>query len=300
MTKIAGNIAELIGKTPLVYLNKIAEGSAAKIAAKLEFLNPTFSVKDRIGLSMIKYAETQGKLAPNTVIVEPTSGNTGIALASVCAVKGYKLKLVMPETMSKERQKLLSGLGAEVILTCGRDGMPGAVEKAGQIVKKNKNHIMLRQFENPANPAAHRRTTAREILSDTGGKIDILVAGIGTGGTITGIAEIIKKKKPLFKAIAVEPADSAKNKIQGIGPGFIPAVLNTEIIDEVIRVSNNQALSTAKNLMRREGILAGISSGAAVFAALKTANRKENKGKLIIVILPDSAERYLSTELFIP
>jgi cysteine synthase A len=304
--KIAKDITKLIGRTPLVYLNKIARDSVATVVAKLESYNPCSSIKDRIGLSMIEEAGRRGKIRKDTVVLEPTSGNTGIALAFVCAVKGYKLTLVMPETMSIERRKLLSMFGAQIILTPGAEGMAGTVRKAEELAKKDKHYFIPQQFKNPANPQIHRRTTAKEIWDDTDGRADILVAGVGTGGTITGIAEVIKKKKPAFRAIAVEPRDSAvlsggkagPHKIQGIGAGFIPEVLNTKIIDEIIQVSNDQAMATAVNLARQEGILAGISSGAAVFAALEVAKRRENKGKLIVVILPDTGERYLTTELF--
>jgi cysteine synthase A len=304
--KIAKDITKLIGRTPLVYLNKISQDAVATVVAKLESYNPCSSIKDRIGLSMIEEAERRGKIRKDTVVLEPTSGNTGIALAFVCAVKGYKLTLVMPETMSIERRKLLSMFGAQIILTPGAAGMAGAVRKAEELAKKDKHYFIPQQFKNPANPQIHRRTTAKEIWDDTDGRVDILVAGVGTGGTITGIAEVIKKKKPAFRAIAVEPKDSAvlsggkagPHKIQGIGAGFIPEVLNTKIIDEIIQVSNDQAMATAVNLIRQEGILAGISSGAAVFAALDVAKRRENKGKLIVVILPDTGERYLTTELF--
>ena len=306
MDKIAGDITELIGNTPLVRLNRLTKGCLATVVAKLEFFNPCSSVKDRIGLSMIETAERDGKINEETIIVEPTSGNTGIALAFVCAVKGYKLVLTMPETMSLERRQLLAAFGAQIILTPGSEGMSGAVKRAEELAKSNKRYFMPQQFQNPANPEVHRRTTAKEIWEDSEGKVDILVAGVGTGGTITGVAEVIKKKKPKFLAIAVEPKDSpvlsggkpGPHKIQGIGAGFVPGVLNTKIIDEIIRVSNEDAMSTAKRLAREEGILAGISSGAAVFAALYAAKRKENQGKLIVVILPDTGERYLSTDLF--
>lgn len=306
MLKIAEDITKLIGNTPLVYLNRLNKGGFAKIAAKLEFFNPCSSVKDRIALSMIEEAEKQGKIGEDTVIIEPTSGNTGIALAAVCAVRGYKLVLVMPETMSIERGKLLSVFGVEIILTVGTEGMAGAVKKAQEIAKSDKHYFMPNQFENSANPDAHRRATAKEILADTDGKVDILVVGVGTGGTITGTAEGIKKSNPRLKVIAVEPETSAvlsgrksgEHKIQGIGAGFIPPVLNRGIIDEIIQVSDEDAIEMSRKLIKEEGILAGISSGAAVFAALEIAKRKENQGKLIVVILPDTGERYLSTELF--
>ena len=306
MDKIASDITELIGNTPLVRLNRLTKGCLATVVAKLEFFNPCSSVKDRIGLSMIETAERDGKINEETIIVEPTSGNTGIALAFVCAVKGYKLVLTMPETMSLERRQLLAAFGAQIILTPGSEGMSGAVKRAEELVRSNKRYFMPQQFQNPSNPEVHRRTTAKEIWEDSEGKVDILVSGVGTGGTITGVAEVIKKKKPQFLAIAVEPKDSpvlsggkpGAHKIQGIGAGFVPGVLNTKIIDEIIRVSNEDAMSTAKRLAREEGILAGISSGAAVFAALYVAKRKENQGKLIVVILPDTGERYLSTDLF--
>lgn len=304
--RIAKDITELVGNTPLVRLNRLTEDSLATVVAKLEFFNPCSSIKDRIGLSMIEQAEKEGKIKKDTIILEPTSGNTGIALAFVCAVKGLKLVLTMPETMSLERRQLLSAFGAEIILTPGAEGMSGAVRKAEELAKSDKRYFMPQQFRNPANPEIHRRTTAKEIWDDTDGKIDILVAGVGTGGTITGIAEAIKKKKPGFQAIAVEPQDSpvlsggkpGTHKIQGIGAGFVPEVLNTKIIDEIIRVSNEDAIETSRRLAREEGILAGISSGAAIHAALEVAKRKENKDKLIVVILPDTGERYLSTGLF--
>jgi cysteine synthase A len=306
MSKIAKDITELIGNTPLVRLNKVTQDCVAEVVAKLEFFNPCSSVKDRIGLSMIEAAKREGRIKEDTIILEPTSGNTGIALAFVCAVKGYKLVLTMPETMSIERRKLLSLFGTEIILTPGSEGMTGAVKKAEELAKKDSRYFIPQQFKNPANPQVHRRTTAKEIWDDTEGKVDILVAGVGTGGTITGVAEVIKKKKPSLRAIAVEPRDSpvlsggkpGAHKIQGIGAGFIPEVLNTKIIDEIIQVSNEDAMETARRLAKEEGILAGISSGAACFGALQVAKRRENKGKLIVVILPDTAERYLSTELF--
>jgi len=305
--KIAKNITELIGNTPLVRLNRITEGCTAEVVAKLEFFNPCASVKDRIGLAMIEEAEKQGRIKKDTIIVEPTSGNTGIAFAFVCAVKGYKLVLTMPETMSIERRKLLAAFGAEIVLTPGSEGMSGAVRKAEEIAKSNKRYFMPQQFQNPANPQAHRQTTAKEIWNDTDGKVDILVAGVGTGGTITGVAEVIKKKKSSFAAIAVEPKDSpvlsggkpGLHRIQGIGAGFIPEVLNKKVIDEIIQVSNEDAFATARRLAKEEGILAGISSGAATYAAINVAKRKENKGKLIVVIFPDTGERYLSTDLYI-
>jgi cysteine synthase A len=306
MAKIAKDITELIGNTPLVRLNKIASDARADVVAKLEFFNPCSSVKDRIAVSMIRAAEEVGLIGKDTVIVEPTSGNTGIALAFVCASRGYRLILTMPETMSLERRHILSIFGAEVVLTTGAEGMSGAVRKAEQLVAENKNYFMPQQFKNPANPKIHRETTAEELWKDTDGKIDILVAGVGTGGTITGVAEAIKKKKPGFKAIAVEPAGSpvlsggkpGPHKIQGIGAGFIPDIMKLELVDEIIKVTNDDAGVTARRLAKEEGILAGISSGAAVWAALQVARRPENKGKLIVVILPDTGERYISTWLF--
>jgi cysteine synthase A len=306
MGRIANDMTELIGNTPLVRLNKIARDARATLLAKLEFFNPASSVKDRIGVSMIEEAEKTGKINKDSVIIEPTSGNTGIALAWVCAAKGYRCILVMPETMSIERRKLLKALGAEIILTPGEKGMSGAVEVAENLARSNPNYFMPQQFKNPANPEIHRRTTAEEIWRDTDGKVDILVAGVGTGGTITGVAEVIKARKPSFKAIAVEPEKSpvlsggtpGRHRIQGIGAGFIPDVLNRDIIDEVIRVNEESAIETARRLAREEGIIAGISSGAAVYAGIEVAKREENKGKIIVVILPDTGERYLSTDLY--
>lgn len=303
---IANNVIELVGNTPLVRLNRITDGTRAEIVAKLESFNPLSSVKDRIGMSMIIDLEEKGLIKENTVIVEPTSGNTGIAMAFVCAARGYRLILTMPDTMSIERRQLLSVLGAELILTPGAEGMPGTVRKAEQLVSENANYILTHQFKNPANPEIHRVTTAEEIWRDTAGKVDILVSGVGTGGTITGIAEVIKKRKPGFRAIAVEPIDSpvlsggkpGPHKIQGIGAGFIPDVLRTDLIDDIIKVSNEDAGKTARRLAREEGILAGISSGAAVWAAIEVARKPENEGKLVVVILPDTGERYLSTWLF--
>jgi cysteine synthase A len=306
VSHIFSDVTRTIGATPLVRLNEISSGLHPKILAKLEFKNPLGSVKDRIGLAMIEAAETKGLINSDTLIVEPTSGNTGIALAFVCVAKKYKLLLTMPETMSLERRKLLKHLGAELVLTPGSEGMKGAIRKAQEILSESRNAYMPNQFSNPANPEIHRRTTAEEIWRDTNGEVDILVAGVGTGGTITGVSEVIKKRKPSFKAVAVEPAASpvlsggkpGPHKIQGIGAGFIPEILNTKVVDEIITVTNEQAFEFARDMARLEGILCGISSGAAVCAALEVARRPENKGKQIVVILPSTGERYLSTELF--
>jgi cysteine synthase A len=300
--KIAENITELIGKTPLVKLNKIKEGINAEIIAKLEFFNPCGSVKDRIAVSMILDAEKKGIINKDTVIIEPTSGNTGIGLAFVCAQRGYKLILTMPESMSIERRKLLSLFGAEIVLTPADEGMKGAVKKAEELLKEYKNSFMPDQFKNPANPEIHRKTTAEEIWDDTEGKVDIFVAGVGTGGTITGVGEVLKSRKKDIKIVAVEPENSpvlsggspGRHKIQGIGAGFIPEVLNLKIIDEIIRVKDEDAIETAKKIIKKEGILCGISSGANVYAAMEIGKRKENEGKIIVVILPDTGERYLS------
>jgi len=306
MGRIFSDITGTVGNTPLVKLNRIAEGSEATILAKLESFNPLSSVKDRIGVAMIEDAEKRGKLNQGATLIEPTSGNTGIGLAFAAAAKGYRLILTMPETMSVERRQLLKILGAEVVLTDGAKGMKGSIEKAEELIKATPNSIMLQQFSNPANPEIHRRTTAEEIWNDTDGKVDILVSGVGTGGTITGVSEMIKQRRPTFRAVAVEPGASpvlsggnaGAHKIQGLGAGFVPEVLNRKIIDEIVRVSNEDAGEYARRLARLEGILAGISSGAAVWAALQVARRTENKGKLIVVILPDTGERYLTTWAF--
>ena len=303
---IARDSTELIGNTPLVRLNRITKGLKAEVVAKLESFNPIGSVKDRIGVAMIVDAEEKGLINKDTVIVEPTSGNTGISLAFVCAARGYKLILTMPDTMSLERRQLLSIFGAELVLTPGAEGMSGAVRKAEQLVAENPNYFMPQQFKNPANPEIHRLTTAEEIWRDTEGRVDILVAGVGTGGTITGVAEVIKSRKPGFKAVAVEPADSpvlsggkpGSHKIQGIGAGFVPDVLRRDLVDEIVKVSNEDAGIMARRLAKEEGILAGISSGAATWVALEVAKRPESEGKLIVVVLPDTGERYLSTWLF--
>ncbi len=306
MSGIYSNVIGTVGSTPLVRLNRIAKGLPGIIMAKLEFRNPLGSVKDRIGMSMIEDAERRGLIRENTLIVEPTSGNTGIALGFVCAERSYRLLLTMPETMSIERRKLLKHLGAEIVLTPGAEGMPGAIRRAREILAETPGAFMPDQFGNPANPEVHRRTTAQEIWNDTRGGADILVSGVGTGGTITGVGEVIKSRKPSFKTVAVEPAASpvlsggkpGPHKIQGIGAGFVPDVLNTKIIDEVITVTNEQAFETAKDIAKMEGILCGISSGAAVWAALEVARRPENRDKQIVVIIPSTGERYLSTPLF--
>ncbi len=303
---IAKDSTEIIGNTPLVRLNHITAGAVADIVVKLESFNPLSSVKDRIGVAMVLGAEEQGLIHPGSTLVEPTSGNTGIALAFVCAARGYKLILTMPETMSMERRQLLAVLGAQLVLTPGSEGMPGAIRKAEELASENSNYYLPQQFKNPANPEIHRLTTAEEIWRDTEGKVDFVVAGVGTGGTITGIAEALKPRKPGLKIVAVEPAGSpvlsggkaGQHKIQGIGAGFVPSVLRLDLIDEIIRVANEDAGDTARKLASQEGILAGISSGAAVWGALELARRPENKGKLIVAVLPDTGERYLSTWLF--
>jgi cysteine synthase A len=304
--RIANDVTELIGNTPLVRIRRLGQGAGADLLAKLEFYSPAHSVKDRIGLAMIEAAERAGKIGPDTIIVEPTSGNTGIALAMVCAARGYRCRLVMPETMSNERRMLLRAYGAELVLTPGPEGMLGAIRRAEEIVAADPHCFMPQQFNNPANPEVHRRTTAEEIWRDTDGKVDILVAGVGTGGTITGVAEVIKARKPGFQAIAVEPEASpmlskgtkGPHPIQGIGAGFVPAVLNTHAYDEVITVKNEDAFEVARAAAREEGLLVGISSGAALWAAIQVAKRPENAGKMIVTIIPSFGERYLSTALY--
>ncbi|MBN1495349.1 MAG: cysteine synthase A [Spirochaetes bacterium] len=306
MGKIYGDITETVGRTPLVRINRLACAGGASVLAKLESFNPLSSVKDRIGLAMIEAAEKEGSIGEGTVIIEPTSGNTGIGLAFVCAARGYRLVLTMPDTMSVERRQLLQFLGAELVLTDGSKGMQGAIEKAGELAKGTPNSYMPQQFNNPANPDMHRRTTAEEIWDDSGGAVDIFVAGVGTGGTVTGVGEVLKKKKPSVRIVAVEPADSpvlsggapGPHRIQGIGAGFVPRIYNDGVVDEVIPVKHTDAGDTTRRLAREEGILAGISSGAALWAALQVAGRKESSGKTVVVLLPDTGERYLSTWLF--
>ena len=306
MSNIANNVTELIGNTPLVRLRRVTAGAGAEVLVKLEFQNPGGSVKDRIGLSMIEAAEAAGKLGPDTIILEPTSGNTGIGLAMVAAAKGYRCTLVMPETMSLERRKLLRAYGAELVLTPGSEGMKGAIRTATEMAAADPRYFIPQQFENPANPAVHRRTTAEEIWRDTDGKLDIFVSGVGTGGTLTGVGQVLKERLPGLKIVAVEPADSpvlsggkpGPHKIQGIGAGFVPAILETGLIDEIIQVTNEEAFAMARRLPREEGLLVGISSGAAVHAALQVAARPENTGKRIVVIIASNGERYLSTALF--
>ncbi len=304
--RIANNVAELVGNTPLVKLNRLAPAGGATVALKLEFFNPAHSVKDRIAVAMLDAAEAAGKIKPDTIILEPTSGNTGIGLAMVCAARGYKCAFVMPETMSRERKLLLKAYGADLILTPGPEGMPGALKKADELAAADSRYFIPQQFENPANPAIHRATTAEEIWADTDGQVDIFVAGVGTGGTVTGVGEALKAKKPGVRVVAVEPAASpvlsggnrGPHPIQGIGAGFVPGILNTAVYDEIVQTPNDAALDTARKLATQEGLLVGISSGAAVWAALQVAERPENAGKLIVVIIPSFGERYLSTVLF--
>jgi len=304
--RIADDVTQLVGSTPLVRLRRVSDGAGAQLVAKLEFYNPAHSVKDRIGVAMIDAAERDGLIGPDTVILEPTSGNTGIALAMVCAARGYRCVLTMPETMSRERRQLLRGLGADLILTPGPDGMPGAIAQAEELAKTDQRYFMPQQFENPANPAIHRATTAEEVWQDTGGAVDIFVAGVGTGGTLTGVGEVLKERKPSVQLAAVEPAASpvlsggqkGPHPIQGIGAGFVPDVLDVGLIDEIVTVGNDAALEMARRMARQEGLLVGISSGAAVWAAVQIAQRPDNAGKLIVVVVPDFGERYLSTPLF--
>ncbi|MYM33826.1 cysteine synthase A [Duganella sp. FT50W] len=304
--KVANDVTELIGRTPLVRINRLAQGAAAQVLVKLEYCNPAHSVKDRIGLAMIEAAEAAGQIRPDTIFVEPTSGNTGIALAMVCAARGYRCTLVMPDTMSRERRMLLRAYGAELVLTPGGEGMLGAIRRAEELVASDPRYLMPQQFNNPANPAVHRRTTAEEIWHDTDGRVDILVAGVGTGGTITGVGEVLKARKPAFRCVAVEPEASpmlskgskGPHPIQGIGAGFVPGVLNTKVYDEVVCVSNEDAFATARQAASQEGLLVGISSGAALWAALQVARRPENAGKIIVTVIPSFGERYLSTALY--
>ena len=306
MSRIAQDVTELTGNTPLVRLNRVTDGAAATVVAKLEMFNPCASVKDRIGVSMIEAAEREGRIGPDSIIIEPTSGNTGIALGFVCAARGYRLVLVMPETMSRERRDILRALGADLVLTPGAEGMPGAVRKAEQMAASDARYFMPQQFKNPANPEIHRRATAQEIWRDTDGEVDILVAGVGTGGTITGVAHALKQRKPSFRAVAVEPANSpvlsggqpGPHTIQGIGAGFMPDVLDAAAIDEVVTVADEDARVMGRRLAREEGLLVGVSSGAACWAAVQVAQREENRGRLIVVVLPDTGERYLSTPMF--
>ncbi|MGZ4359118.1 MAG: cysteine synthase A [Gaiellaceae bacterium] len=304
--KIAADVTELVGNTPLVRLRRLSEESGAEVVAKLEYANPAHSVKDRIGLSMIEAAERDGKIGPDTVVLEPTSGNTGIALAFVCAARGYRCTLVMPESFSRERRMLLRAYGAELVLTPASEGMPGAIRKAEEMAAADDRYLIPQQFANPANPEVHRRTTAEEIWRDSDGKVDILVAGVGTGGTITGVGEVLKERKPGFRVVAVEPdaspvlsgGERGPHQIQGIGAGFVPEILNTRVYDEIVRVSSEDAFATARRTAREEGLLVGISSGAAIWAAGQVAGRPESAGKLIVVIVPSFGERYLSTPLY--